>query len=106
MIETESIQYDTLGFYDITTNESIEQICNESFPYLIKDILEYIEVIKKSKYYSGESLVEIITQYALDNKIDIRLIGDAISEDEYFKTFIKHDAEHHGYLEKEISEEW
>ena len=99
MLELHSVQNDLFGTYEIHQQGEIEEICNEGYPFLVNDVLKYIEEIKISDNYENESLIEIIVQYSLNNKIDIRLIGDAISEDEYFKSFIKSDCEFRGSMD-------
>lgn len=65
----------------------------DDYPYLINEIMNFIIKIKKKD--PDQSLIDIIYDYSFKNEIDIELIGDAISEDVYFKSFIEKDLQFH-----------
>lgn len=100
------LELDITGAYELDNSaELIEETCNNSYPFLINDLLKFIEIAKESD--TDLSLVEIIVQYSFKNSIDLRLIGDAIQDDEYLKSFIKKDSEFHGLLNnRNIQENW
>ena len=62
-----------------------------SYPVLLSELMIFIEKIKKED--TELALVDIIVEFAFQNGIEVELIGDAISEDNYFKSFIKKDCE-------------
>lgn len=82
-----------------TIISKIKNLKNENdyesfYPYLINDIMSYIERIKMVKGQKvTPSLTEIIMDYSLKKDIPIEMIGDAIASDEYFKSFIMKDCE-------------
>ena len=98
------IEIDISAAYELGSGGDIEDLCNEAYPFLINNILEYIEEMKKED--ESLSLIEIIVNYSFKNKIDLKLIGDAISEDEYFKQFIEKDSEFHGIIGTEKAIDW
>lgn len=61
----------------------------ETYPFLINEILKYIHNIKALG--SNDSLIEIIADYCNREGVDEDLVGDAISSDTYFKSFIEKD---------------
>lgn len=93
------VEIDISEAYELSHGSKIEDLCNDAYPFLINDILKYIEEMKKID--ESLSLTEIIVNYSFKKKIDLKLIGDAISEDEYFKQFIKKDSEFRGILSSE-----
>lgn len=68
-------------------------IYEEQYPFLVHDIIAYIDEIKKTEKHT--SLVDVIIDFAFKKDIDIEAIGDAISDDVYFKSFIEKDCELH-----------
>lgn len=96
------IEIDFTEAYEID-DKTTEQRLENSYPFLINDILKYIEKFKESN--PELALIEIIVQYSFEKKIDLRLIGDAIQDDEYIKSFIKKDSEFHGLLFSDNKEE-
>jgi len=68
----------------------------DQYPFLINDILKYIDHMKKID--NSIPLFDIIIEYAFKYEIDIDLIGDAISNDVYFKSFIEKDCKVSGLL--------
>lgn len=65
----------------------------QQYPELISEIMKFILRVKKED--PSQSLIDIIHEYSFKNEIDIELIGDAISEDVYFKSFIEKDLQFH-----------
>ena len=66
-----------------------EHLRNVDIKYanLIKSCLEYVLKVKKN--HKDEEIVGIIMDYCLKYDIDPEEMGDAISQDEYFKQLIK-----------------
>lgn len=98
------VEIDISEAYELSHGDKIEDLCDEAYPFLINNILEYIEEMKKED--DTLSLIEIIVNYSFKNKIDLKLIGDAISEDEYFKQFIQKDSEFRGIIGTEKEIDW
>jgi hypothetical protein len=65
----------------------------EQYPFLVNEIMKHIEEVKKDD--QDIALIDIIFDYAFRNGIDVELVGDAISTDVYFKSFIEKDCELH-----------
>ena len=63
----------------------------EQYPFLVNDIIAYIDEIKKNDKTSA--LIDIIMDYAFKHGIDVEAVGDAVSSDVYFKSFIEKDCE-------------
>lgn len=63
------------------------------YPQLVHDIIEHIDNIKKTD--KSISLLDIIIDFSFKRDISVECIGDAISEDVYFKSFIEKDFEMH-----------
>jgi hypothetical protein len=79
------------------------------YPILIKQIMIFIDDIKKQKLTSDLSLIDIIMEFAFRNDINVQLIGDAISSDIYFKSFIEKDCEIHNFFSNknhQMDETW
>lgn len=80
-------------------------ISEEQYPYLINDIIKYIDEIKKND--KSAVLIDIILDYTFKNGIDISAISDAINSDEYFKSFIEKDCESRNILKhKTVEDVW
>jgi hypothetical protein len=80
-------------------------ISEEQYPYLINDIIKYIDEIKKND--KSAVLIDIILDYTFKNGIDISAISDAITSDEYFKSFIEKDCESRNILKhKTVEDVW
>lgn len=90
----------------INIQEMIETNIDTAYPFLINDLMQHIEKVKKGM--SNISLVDIIMDYSIKNEISVEMIGDAISSDAHFKSFIEKDCEYHNItsMETEINEEW
>jgi len=78
---------------ELPLGEGRENIYEEQYPFLVHDIIAYIDEIKKTE--KNTSLVDIIIDFAFKKGIDVEAIGDAISGDVYFKSFIEKDCELH-----------
>jgi len=79
--------------------ESIE------YPILVNSLLKYI--IDKKEKDRETSIMDLILEYSMRNSMDIELIGDAISTDEYFKGIIEKDLEIHNYSStKRVNDDW
>lgn len=63
----------------------------EQYPFLVNDIIKYIQKIKETE--KATTLVDIIMDYCFKFNVEIELVGDAISSDLYFKSFIEKDCE-------------
>jgi hypothetical protein len=82
-----------------------KEVPEDQYPFLVNDVMEYIVHVKNN----GEdlNLVEIITDYSFKYNIDVETIGDAISSDVYFKSFIEKDCELHKIFKTEnTNEDW
>lgn len=79
---------------------------DDAYPFLINDVMKYIEYVKKSG--SKVALLDIIMDYSLKHDISVEMIGDAISSDEYFKSFIEKDCELHKMIltKNDTMDEW
>lgn len=71
----------------------MNEYTEEQYPFLVNEIMKHIEEIKKDD--PDIALIDIIFDYAFRNGIDVELVGDAISTDVYFKSFIEKDCELH-----------
>lgn len=100
------IELDITQAYEVNGDSVIEDLCDENYPIIIKNLLKYIDKVKNLDK-SDSSLIEIIIDYSFKYNIDLRVIGDAIQDDEYLKSFIKRDSEFRGIIEDpNIEESW
>lgn len=79
----------------------------DTYPLLVTEIMAYIEKVKAKE--KDTSLIDIIADFGRRNAIEMDLIGDAISSDVYFKSFIQKDCELHRYFKSDIEnslDEW
>ena len=76
----------------IEDNAAIE---SKAYPVLINTLLKYIISIKEKD--KETSIMDLILEFSMRNSLDIELIGDAISTDEYFKRILTKDLELHNY---------
>jgi len=78
----------------------------EYYPFLVNQVLSYIESIKKDD--KETSLLDIIMDFAIKNGIDPQIVGDAIHNDVYLKSFIEKDCELHGIIKSNMDqiEQW
>lgn len=77
------------------------------YPYLVNDVLKYIEKIKQID--KTVAIIDIIMDYSRHNDIDYEMIGDAIASDVYLKSFIEKDCQvnHiHGFESNHDMGEW
>ena len=72
-----------------------------NYNILIRDIINFINDIKEKDHEL--SLVDIILEFCFKYDVDIELIGDAISTDAYFKSFIEKDCELHKIFKSNIT---
>lgn len=76
----------------IEDNADIE---SKAYPVLINTLLKYIISIKEKD--KETSIMDLILEFSMRNSLDIELIGDAISTDEYFKNILTKDLEMTNY---------
>lgn len=81
----------------------------ESYPFLIHSLMKYIERVKSKD--RGAVLIDIIMDYARNHDVEPELIGDAIANDVYLKSFIEQDCRRHRMIkvipsETDPLEEW
>ena len=51
--------------------------------------------------------MDLLLEYSMRNSLDLELIGDAISTDEYFKNIVQKDMEVNNYTsEKKVNYDW
>ncbi len=72
----------------IENNTSMQ---SQTYPILLNTLLKYITNIKEQD--KQISIMDLILEYSMRNSLDIELIGDAISTDEYFKNILAKDLE-------------
>lgn len=86
----------------IAKNENTEQ---EVYPILLNKLLKYI--IKVKEVDKEISIMDLLLEYSMRNSLDLELIGDAISTDEYFKNIVQKDMEVNNYTsEKKVNYDW
>lgn len=74
---------------------------------IIRNLLSYIHGIKKDSSNKHISLIDIIVDFSFKTNIDVQTIGDIISQDEYFKSFIEKDCQVRNIVKKENDiQEW
>ena len=71
----------------------------EEYPFLVNEVMKHIELVKKKD--PSAALLDIIYDFAFRNDIEPELVGDAISADVYFKSFIQKDCEMHRILQSD-----
>lgn len=77
---------------NIEATAALESI---AYPVLINTLLKYIINIKEQD--KETSIMDLILEFSMRNSLDIELIGDAISTDEYFKNILTKDLEMTNY---------
>lgn len=91
-------------------SDSARFIEEKEYPFVVRDILEHINKVKTEERDGNgpeSSIVEVIMDYAFKENINVESVGDAISSDEYFKSFIESDCSFRGILgKKNLVEEW
>lgn len=65
----------------------------DDYPFIVQEVMKYINEIKATD--NEISLVDIIMDFCFKNELEIELVGDAISSDVYFKSFIEKDCQMH-----------
>lgn len=83
-----------------------KNVVASEYPFLVSDIMEYITTIKQND--KSISLLEAIVDYGFKNNITVESIGDAIKDDNYFKSFIEKDCRTSGLIASEevMEEDW
>lgn len=96
------IELSSLQKISIEDNAKIEA---KTYPMMLNTLLKYIINIKEQD--KETSIMDLILEFSMRNSIDIELIGDAISTDEYFKGILSKDLEKHNYnSEKKVNTDW
>lgn len=67
----------------------------ENYPFIVQEVMKHIEAVKKTPDGKDVPLIDIIYDYCFRKRIDVELVGDAISSDVYFKSFIEKDCQVH-----------
>ena len=75
--------------------EATAALESKAYPVLINTLLKYIINIKEKD--KETSIMDLILEFSMRNSLDIELIGDAISTDEYFKNILTKDLEMTNY---------
>ena len=95
-------QLSELEIMNIEKNARLEA---EAYPVLLNTLLKYI--INKKELDKETSIMDLILEFSMRNSIDIELVGDAISTDEYLKSVIAKDLEMNNYnTEKRTNDDW
>jgi len=71
----------------------------EEYPFLVNEVMQHITTIKKSQ--PELSLIDIIYDFCFKYDMDVELVGDAISCDVYFKSFIEKDCQLHKIMKSD-----
>lgn len=71
-----------------STDDTYEEFKGTS-PELVQDVLKYI--IDEKKNNSELSLIDLIYSYCVKKNYNPIMVGEAISDDYYFKTLIAND---------------
>lgn len=80
-----------------------EQVKN--YPVLLNTLLKYIISIKEAD--KEISIMDLIIEYSTRNALDLEMVGDAISTDEYFKGIVQKDLELNNYnTDKKQNTDW
>lgn len=66
-----------------------------NYPFIVQEVMKHIETIKKKPEGKDIPLIDIIYDYCFKYRIDVEIVGDAISSDVYFKSFIEKDCQVH-----------
>lgn len=84
----------------------MKRIPEEEYPFLVNSVMQHISEVKKDD--PGTPLIDIIYDYCFKNDLEVELVGDAISSDVYFKSFIEKDCQHHNIMpsDGETMDEW
>lgn len=78
---------------------------SKNYPVLLNTLLKHIITMKEGDKES--SIMDLILEYSMRNSLDIELVGDAISTDEYFKGLIEKDLEMRHYSSvKKVNNDW
>ena len=100
----ESIQT-SLTLLQKETIEDNAIIESKAYPMILNTLLKYIISIKEQD--KETSIMDLILEFSMRNSLDIELIGDAISTDEYFKNILTKDLEMNNYNTiKTVNTDW
>jgi hypothetical protein len=89
---------------DFPIGSEREDITEDDYPFIIRDLMAFIEKTKSVE--RSTSLIDIIVGFSFKHGIDVEIVGDAIADDEYFKSFIQKDCEVHNIFKTSKSEDW
>jgi hypothetical protein len=78
---------------------------DQTYPFIVQNVMKHIEMVKKTPEGKDTALIDIIYDYCFKAGLDVELVGDAISSDVYFKSFIKKDCEVHRIFKSDIAAE-
>lgn len=86
------IYYDSTNYIDYDLFYRLDKICplkkpynlEDAYPFLIKDLLQYIEANVDCR----DSIIDVISEYAYVSGFGSELVGDAINDDPYLMKFI------------------
>lgn len=84
----ELVEFNSSDYLSSTGNVDYSE---DDYPFLVNDLITFIDTIKSNNENKDLSLIEIAMEFAFKNNIDVEAIGDAISSDVYFKSFIEKD---------------
>lgn len=73
---------------------------------VIHALMNYIIGIKKDQQNKDISLIDVIIDFSFKNDLDVQTVGDIISEDEYFKSFIEKDCANRNIIKNKSINEW
>lgn len=99
---THDVQITPEQIATINDNAALEA---KTYPVLLNTLLKY--VISKKEKDRETSIMDLILEFSMRNAIDIELVGDAISTDEYLKNIISKDLEMTNYNSiKKANNDW
>lgn len=78
---------------------------DQQYPFIVQEVMKHIESVKSTPHGKDTALIDIIYDYCFKASIDVELVGDAISSDVYFKSFIQKDCELHRIFKSDIKQE-
>ena len=87
------------------TEEGKEVDHSESID-IIRSLMGYITGIKGDQKNRDISLIDVIIDFSFKNNLDVQTVGDIISEDEYFKSFIEKDCADRNIIKNDSIKEW
>lgn len=81
------------------------RVPSENYPFIVQNVMQHIEAVKKTPQGKDTALIDIIYDYCFRAGLDVEIVGDAISSDVYFKSFIQKDCELHRIFKSDIAKE-